>query len=899
MAEGVVSVLLKKLCELIKIEAHLLARVKPDVKLLLEKLEWISLSLEEADNKCLKDKEIKLWVAQVRAAAFEAEDIIDQFVYEGKKNRIDRWIRLHNIGKKIQEINSSLDKISDNRSKLGIGNVQDKGEPSVPIMRKEKRSPRVEETNIVGIEDEVEKISKMMLIGGGARASVVSILGMGGLGKTTLATKLFNDKRIRRHFECYAWIYVSQEFMVRDLLYDLIKCIKTLSSDDIVKLKSMKEEELREELLDCLKGRHYFIVIDDIWSREAWDGIKASFPSENNGSRIMLTTRKKDVALRADPQSQPYELRLLTDEECWELLCKKALLGAVSEGNLEELEEAGRDIAKRCCGLPLAVVVIGGLLSRKEKSVYEWNKVRKSIEWHLKEGEDQILGILALSYNDLPYYLKMCFLYFAAFPEDSSIDATELFRLWVAEGFVQERGDETLEEVAEDYLLELIHRSLIQVTKRHFTGRVKKCRIHDLLRELAIKKAKEDLFLDVNSVKGHSASPTTARRLAITHHAICKHISVSCLNEQLRSLFFSAQHQEKFKRAMFKSLSSGGFKFLRVMQIANMHISMLPDGIGSLIFLRYLSITFKKQIKMLPRTFKKQIEMLPSTLYKLHNMQSLVIRTAFSCTTIPIHDGICEMTQLRHLDIYDGSFSPEAKHMRLNQLTNLQTLSFMKVDDWIGGDFDELTSLRSLGLYGNLEEYQTALSNFLGKQENLESLRLSVDSTHWIPTQITSSHLHHLEKLHLSGGLKKVPTLQNVAPNLTKLVLICSLLNDDPMAILEKLPKLKVLKLRARSYNGEKMYCSANGFPALVVFKVDGLEYLKDWTVEEGAIANLKRLEICRCGNLKMIPEGFRHVTTLQELVLRLQPPEFFERVQENGLDWFKIKHAPSVVIQR
>eukprot|EP00268_Persea_americana_P061886 TRINITY_DN7879_c0_g1_i2.p1 TRINITY_DN7879_c0_g1~~TRINITY_DN7879_c0_g1_i2.p1 ORF type:complete len:316 (-),score=41.58 TRINITY_DN7879_c0_g1_i2:351-1298(-) len=315
---------------------------------------------------------------------------------------------------------------------------------------------------------------------------------------------------------------------------------------------------------------------------------------------------------------------------------------------------------------------------------------------------------------------------------------------------------------------------------------------------------------------------------------------------------------------------------------------MLPDGIGRLIFLRYLSITFKKQIKMLP-----------STLYKLHNIQSLVIRAALACTTIPIHDGICEMTQLRHLDIYDGSFSPGAKHMRLNQLTNLQTLSFMKVDDWIGVDFVELTSLRSLGLYGNLEEYQTALSNFLGKQENLESLRLSVDSSHWIPTQITSSRLLHLEKLHLSGGLKKVPTLQNVAPNLTKLVLICSLLNDDPMAILEKLPKLKVLKLGARSYKGEKMYCSANGFPALVVLRINGLEYLEDWTVEEGAMANLKRLEICRCGNLKMIPEGFRHVTSLQELVLRWQPPEFRKRVQENGLDWFKIMNVPSVTIKR
>ncbi|KAJ8629617.1 hypothetical protein MRB53_022940 [Persea americana] len=198
MAEGVVCVLLKKLCELIEKEAHLLAGVKPNGKLLREKLEWISLSLEEADNKCPEDKEIKLWVAQVRAAAFEAEDIIDTYLLEVKKNRIKRAFSIRpidKIGKKIQEINSSLDKISENRSKLGIGNIQDKGEPSVPLIRKEKRSPRVEEANIVGIEDEVEIISKMMLIGGGARTSVVSIVGMGGLARRLVIT----HHDIRKH----------------------------------------------------------------------------------------------------------------------------------------------------------------------------------------------------------------------------------------------------------------------------------------------------------------------------------------------------------------------------------------------------------------------------------------------------------------------------------------------------------------------------------------------------------------------------------------------------------------------------------------------------------------------------------------------------------------------------
>ncbi|RWR84798.1 putative disease resistance protein [Cinnamomum micranthum f. kanehirae] len=424
----------------------------------------------------------------------------------------------------MQEINLRLDKISENRLNLGIGNVQDKGEPSVPIIRNGRRSAKVEKIDIVGIEDDV-KIISTMLTGGDAGRCVVSIVGMGGLGKTTLANKVLND--IKRHFQCYAWVSVSQEFTVSDLLYDLIKCVKTLSSDDIVKLKTMNEEELRWELFNCLEGKHYFIVIDDIWSTEAWDCIQASFPAENKGSRIMITTRNRDVAKYADPTSNPYELRLLKDEECWELLRKKAFRRVVNHVHLEELEKVGKDIAKGCNGLPLAAVVLGGLLSSKDQSIHEWRKVLKAIDWHIKEGQEKILPILALSYNDLPYYLKMCFLSFAAFPEDSSISATELIRMWVAEGFVQERGDETLEEVAEDHLLELIHRSLIQVAQRRFNGRVKECRIHDLLRDLAIKTAKENQFLNVYSGNVDSASPTTTRRLSITRVPLMS-VDVNC-----------------------------------------------------------------------------------------------------------------------------------------------------------------------------------------------------------------------------------------------------------------------------------------------------------------------------------------------------------------------------------
>ena len=263
--------------------------------------------------------------------------------------------------------------------------------------------------------------------------------------------------------------------------------------------------------------------------------------------------------------------------------------------------------------------------------------------------------------------------------------------------------------------------------------------------------------------------------------------------------------------------------------------------------------------------------MLPSTISNLYNLQTLIILRDDYDVLLPEH-GIWKLRQLRHLHIHFGCSPSKSKHPKLNELTNLQSLSVIRVGQWITGDFDKLTSLRSLKIQGTLSLYQIALSNFIGKQNNLESL-------------------------HLDGHLERLPALQEIAICLTKLVLKFSRLSEDSMAVLEKLPKLQLLKLLNGSYEGKKMCCSVRAFPVLVVLEMNSCKELEDWTVEEGAFSNLTRLKIRMCSELKMIPEGFRHVTTLQELVLSMQPRNFRERVRENGLDWFKIKHVPSILV--
>ncbi|KAJ4969286.1 hypothetical protein NE237_015987 [Protea cynaroides] len=213
----------------------------------------------------------------------------------------------------------------------------------------------------------------------------------------------------------------------------------------------------------------------------------------------MLTTRNKEVAFHADMESIPHELRFLSEEECWTLFCKKALPKNASPVVSPELQKVGRDIVGKCGGLPLAIVVLGGLLSRKDRIPSDWAKVLKRINEKFCEGHDQITSILALSYDDLPYYLKSCFLCLGFFPEDQEIPARKLIQLWLAEGLVQQRGSETMEEVAENYLKELIDRSMVQVARKSSVG-IKTCRIHDMLWNLSISEAMEDKFLDVRQI---------------------------------------------------------------------------------------------------------------------------------------------------------------------------------------------------------------------------------------------------------------------------------------------------------------------------------------------------------------------------------------------------------------
>ncbi|XP_058114365.1 putative disease resistance protein At1g50180 [Magnolia sinica] len=893
--ESVIELLLKKLAEPLVREALFLSGVRNQVELLVLEFEQMESFLEDADAKQEGDRRVKRWVQHVRDVAYDAEDVIDALVLKMATSRRKCFIRryacifnnlidLHQVGSEIQRINGKIHRISESKLTYGIENIgQGVGTSSSGLSLQEKRltSPNAQEPDFVGFEKDLKALVWRLTDEGEVRRSVISVVGMGGLGKTTLTRRLYNTDSVKKHFQTHAWISVSQQFAARDVLLSLTKQYMAVTKE----IRKMNVIELADNISKHLDNKRYLVVLDDVWTYEAWDALKIAFPEKMNGSRIVLTTRNKDVALHADAQSKPHELRFLNDDERWELFCKKTFPGQnnICPTNLQKL---GREIVGKCQGLPLAIVVVGGLLSRKLEE-REWENVQKSISWQLVKGEYRISDILSLSYKDLPYYLKPCFLYLGIFPEDHEFLVKELIQMWAAEGFLQERGEETLEEVGEECLKELIQRSMVKVSKTSSSGGIKSCSIHDLLRDLSISEAKEGMFLHVHRASGNAINtpafpPPTARRLSIHHDVTSQYISSGHSTPHLRSLLIYTQDrgwvEKKQEKFLFRT-----FMLLRVLYLQGTFIKILPRAIGELIHLRYLGCSYTS------------LKSLPSSIGNLPNLQTLSV--ASSSYIIEVPSTIRKMKQLRHLQVkgiqQDRCWGMIKGHPKLERISNLQTLSFIKSGKWMKGCFGKLTHLRKIGICLETRAHAKVFYDSVVKLYSLQSL--SVESVKHTLSLPPLSHLLKLCKLRLCGKLRKLPESNEFPTNLTKLTLDGSSLKEDPIATLEKLKNLQILRLHQKSYLGKKITCSKEGFPRLKSLNLQSLHKFEEWILEEGAMPSLLHLRINYCNQLKKLPEGMK--PTLKKLELLWMPDKFKERVREGGEDWDKIQQIPSIQI--
>ncbi|XP_042502551.1 disease resistance RPP8-like protein 3 [Macadamia integrifolia] len=898
MASSIFSIA-QKLASMISNEADFLYGVPDQTQLLCNEISLMTSALQDANEKRRTGNEVKQWVNQVRDVVMEAEDVIDFFIFRAErqrhKNFITRYIcypnqlyNLHKLGSEIESSIKKMNQLSVRRSTLGLATSEVAGQGSVGMITNEqgvlpflRRGDLVEEFCVIGFEKEEKEIAKKLLtpikLAPGPCPSVVSIVGMGGSGKTTLARRIYRRYDVKEHFQTRAWISVSQQYNLQNLLQVIIEQIQPLTHEGKKELKEQNVESLIHRLSSHLKETTYLIVFDDLWRLQDWNMLKQALPvqGERYQSRVMVTTRIETVARCADPTTTPYFQRLLDEDESWKLFLIKVMTRKDADCP-EDLKDLGRKLVHKCCGLPLAIVVLGGLLSIKPKNHNAWSKVLDSINWELNQNEGNCQQVLALSYTDLPDHLKPCFLYLGIFPEDSEIRRRRLIWLWVAEGFIQPRGRLMIEDVAEDYLEELIQRSMIQATIRSYDGRVTFLRIHDLVRDLAITEAKQERFLEVLG-SDNLISPNKPRRISNIEYTGGMYGGLA--NHPRSLLCFSRDIEINMIR--MKSFY-GAMKLLRVLDLEEVYLgdtpSRLLEPIGKLILLKYLSFRC---------TYVRE---LPSSIGDLQNLQTL----SLSSTRLrQVPKMIMKLQHLRNLTI--SSFvrlEPQSFDSPLDHMVELQTL-MIGVGKWMYG-MDKLTNLRALHIVSTgLSSYKDTLLNAIPKLNHLRGLSLFGDV--FEPVVLPISFSEHLELYHME--LQGIIGIQDFPSNLTTLILRFQIGQhmEELMENLKKLPKLRCLIL-FQAYLGFKIIFSADGFRQLEELGLINLDDLEEFMVEEGALPNLRILRIVRCSTLGRLPHGLKQVVTLQEFTLSGVSQELEDRVIEDaGEDWEIIKHIPSI----
>lgn len=922
LAEAVLSQVVKRIAELLIHEAVSLRGVGNDVENLQTELKLMKSFLKDADRKQEQDERVRIWITEVRDVASEIEDSIETYIFKVRSSYI-KLFHLQKLRTKLSTIKDKLRSISEMKQRYQIQlSSGDQGTNSLRNLR--RCYPDDEEDDILMLNDTMAAL-KAQLMELQNRRCVVSVVGMGGLGKTTLAKKVYNDVDVKKHFDCCAWVYLSQQYVIKEVLTEILMQVGFQSdhpnrrnferqkyTKEFLQERKSKREFLNgldnRELICLMKSelevKRYLIVLDDIWHSDAWFSVQNAFPTGKPGSKVMFTTRMETIASSADPLSRPISPPFLTPSDSWELLKRKAIpretLG--EHGVPFELEELGKTMAEKCGGLPLAIIVLGGFLRTKINWEDEWVKVLKDVTSRMINKlqwtqQYRVEDILELSFQDLPYYLKPCFLYLGRFPEDSEIAKGKLIRLWIAEGFIptvgkEEDGGRLIEDIAEQYLGELIDRCMVQVSKKDNTGKgVKTFRLHDLMRDFCISKSKEELFLEIvqSSEANQIATVARSRRIAINmNQDLDGHTPwAGQVHSNLRSLFCSVP---------ILSLKKENFLLLRVLELDFQRrdgACKLPSGIGNLIYLRHLKVCGVRRLR-LPKSIgnllllqtlylrpKLMEVMLPSTMSRLRHLRHLLLplfysRRGWAMGALFANDSSKNFVTLKGI---------KARHLiRDNEVLPLSNIRDLKITDF-RSDKDVTLVLNSLSFHSQLGSLQSLGMHFGGYGEfpNLELL----------------SHCHVLSKLSLGGQLSQ-ENLGFLPKSLTKFNVSWCSCDQDKIAVLEKLPNLRTLQWY--SYHdddvGYKLVFSDGGFPKLEFLRLDSLYSFVEWEVEEGAMPHLKRLDIDYIPKLRMIPEGLKHVTTLRELNVSRMPKKFEERLRASeGEDFYKVSHIPSVSI--
>ncbi|XP_052197979.1 putative late blight resistance protein homolog R1A-10 [Diospyros lotus] len=692
-----------------------------------------------------------------------------------------------------------------------------------------------DDDDIVGLDGDSIKI-KQQLTSSLSELKIIPIVGMGGIGKTTLTRRVYEDPQIMVHFPVRAWTIVSEEYHERDVLLRILKSIAPLPEQ----VCKEHEGQLADRLYRRLKGWRYFIVLDDIWTTQAWDRLKLCFPDDNNGSRIIVTSRISDVACYVSPENSPHFMNFLGLEDSWDLLLKQVF---GKEACPPQLVSVGKQIVEKCRGLPLAIKVVAGHLSNCSKKQEYWQDAAESVSLATEVSQmESLLNILSISYNHLPQQLKACFLTMVTFLKNFEIPVRKLVTLWAAMGFLHPNVPKTVEEVAMMCLKDLIARNLIMVTKRKFDGKVKLCGVHDLLWDLSMREARKE----GNSIFGNNIS------LSHSYFNGSNDINyVMGLSSTLR--YFDHSFESDCP------IGCSEFKLLKILDILNQSFDHFPDEITELVNLRYLELATSSNI--------------PESVSKLCHLETLINNHEGAAPTLP--NGIWSLARLKHLHTRTCSSmakppSSEGGGCVSAGLPNLETLSNLSFASCTEDVLLKIPNLKELRIHETEEELDvegdqllfSSLSNLICLNQ-LEIFKLCCNAA------------------ELDQKPRCIPQWDSFIPNIKQLTLVGCYLPWSEINALAMLPDLEVLKLKGWPANvGSEWELVDEEFLQLKCLVLDRLPLML-WNANQDHFPNLQCLIIRNCPNLFSIPLEFGNIPTLQLIDLEYCSSQAFESARQ------------------
>ncbi|CAH1418307.1 unnamed protein product [Lactuca virosa] len=668
-------------------------------------LSQIQAVLVDAGQKHLRERSVQLWLHKLQHLAYDIDDVLDDLATEAMRRHLNeetyattstnsckvlkivptcctnftpRTIKYgRKMSSKLDVITTKLHHLVEEKNILGLVNNVERGNRE---SRRLEETSLVDESRIVGREGD-KRVLLDKLLGDEScneNFSILSIVGLGGIGKTTLAQVLYNEKKVKDHFELMAWVCVSDEFEVFNISKAVFQAVGG-GNQDFANL-----DLLQVALTEKLSKRRFLLVLDDVWNEnyKEWELLQRPFVVGAPGSKVIVTTRKTTVASVMD-SVHAYPLELLSNEEALSLFAQHAL-GKQNFDSHPTLKLHGEGIMKKCGGLPLALITLGRVLRTKTNDE-EWEELLNSEIWSL-HNESKILPALRLSYYDLPPRLKQMFAYCSLFPKDYLFDKDELVLLWMAEGFLHElNGSKSMESLGRECFQELESRSFFQ----HSTNDRSRYTMHDLINDLATSVAGEFFFMLDDKMDDYDQIEALEKFHHLSYiqrYGVYRKFKALQRARRLRTFLalsvrflYSWQRSSLSNKVLVELIPQ--LKFLRVLSLANYSIKEIPESIGGLKHLRYLNFS------------KTYITCLPEQVGDLYNLQSLLVTGCHLLSSLP--DSCVKLINLRHLDISD---TPQLTKMPLGigALTSLQTLSKIIIGEANGFKISELKGLMHL-----------------------------------------------------------------------------------------------------------------------------------------------------------------------------------------------------------